>query len=233
MKRNVGWLLAAVLIAAFCALGNWQWQRGVAKQLAVDAQAKVLADRRAEPLASQSLREETTLAWAAGRGRFPDDAPALLLDNQRRGQLVGVREFRVFVPDGGRALLVDLGWQPLPGDRTLPPVQALPGARLLHGLLAPPPSAGLALGPDHVDAGDGRWLLTRVEMPALARALDVELAPRVLRLDPADPIGHARDLEPLPNTLPPERHRGYAIQWFALAFATLVAALLLSRRRRQ
>jgi cytochrome oxidase assembly protein ShyY1 len=42
--------------------------------------------------------------------------------------------------------------------------------------------------------------------------------------------GYARDLELLPNTLPPERHRGYALQWFGLAFATLVAALFVTLR---
>jgi cytochrome oxidase assembly protein ShyY1 len=43
-------------------------------------------------------------------------------------------------------------------------------------------------------------------------------------------LGYARDLELLPNTLPPERHRGYALQWFGLAFATLVAALFVTFR---
>jgi surfeit locus 1 family protein len=46
------------------------------------------------------------------------------------------------------------------------------------------------------------------------------------------PIGFARDLEVLPNTLPPERHRGYALQWFGLALATLLTALFLAFRPR-
>ena len=54
------------------------------------------------------------------------------------------------------------------------------------------------------------WLLTRVDIAALAAGLRLPLAPRVLRLDPALPLGYARDLDVLPNTLPPERHRGYA-----------------------
>ena len=232
MKRTIApWLLAGVLVAAFCALGTWQWRRGAAKEATLAAQAAVLAERRAGSLATLSHEEGSALAWAAGRGRFID-APVLLLDNQRRGPTVGVREFRVFRPEGGRALLVDLGWLALPGDRTLPAAAPLRGEHDLRGLLAPPPSAGLALGPDHTDAGADRWLLTRVEIDTLARALRVDLAPRVLRLDPAIPLGHARDLDPLPNTLPPERHRGYAVQWFGLAFATVVATVLLSLRRR-
>jgi cytochrome oxidase assembly protein ShyY1 len=231
-RRPALWALALALAAGFAGLGRWQWQRGLQKQAWVDAQAAALAERSAKPLAVLSRADDATLAWAEGRGRFAE-APALLLDNQRRGDAVGVREYRVFVPDGGRALLVDLGWQPLPPDRTLPSAPPLPGDHTLRGLLAPPPSAGFALGPDHTDAGDRRWLLTRIDRAALAAALRIELAPRVLRLDPALPLGHARDLEPLANTLPPERHRGYAVQWFALSAATLVVALVLSFRRRR
>ena len=63
--------------------------------------------------------------------------------------------------------------------------------------------------------------------------MSVPLAPRVLRLDPALPLGYARDLDLLPNTLPPEQHRGYAVQWFALALAVLVTALILTFRKRR
>ena len=54
---------------------------------------------------------------------------------------------------------------------------------------------------------------------------------RVLRLDPTLPLGYARDLDVLPNTLPPEKHLGYAVQWFALALAVLATALLLTFRK--
>ena len=53
----------------------------------------------------------------------------------------------------------------------------------------------------------------------------------MLKLDPASPLGYTRDLDILPNTLPPERHLGYAVQWFGLALAVLVTALVLSLRR--
>ena len=50
----------------------------------------------------------------------------------------------------------------------------------------------------------------------------------------ADAAGwQARDLDVLPNTLPPERHLGYAVQWFALALAVLATALILTTRRQR
>jgi cytochrome oxidase assembly protein ShyY1 len=42
-----------------------------------------------------------------------------------------------------------------------------------------------------------------------------------------------RDLDILPNTLTPERHLGYAVQWFGLALAVLVAAIILTLRNRK
>jgi cytochrome oxidase assembly protein ShyY1 len=231
MKRLLLYVLAAALVAGFCRLGNWQWQRGLDKQRMLDAQAQVLARRRAEPLALLADASGLELAWTEGRGRFRA-APVLLLDNQRRGDAVGVHVLRVFEPTGGRAVLVDLGWLPLPPDRTLPTPAPIAGDQVIRGLFGPPPSSGLRLGPDHTVARDDAWLLTRVEVPALAAALRTPLAPRVLRLDPDLPLGYARDLVPLANTLPPERHRGYAVQWYALAFATVVTTLYLTLRRR-
>ena len=168
--------------------------------------------------------------WSAGRGRFAD-GPILLLDNQRRGDAVGVHVLAPFLPESGGMVLVDMGWLPLPGNRALPSPKIPAGNQELRGLLSPPPSTGLALGPDHVVVDPQRWLLTRVDHEALSRGLGPSLAPRILRLDPALPLGFARDLDVLPNTLTPERHRGYAVQWFGLALATLLTALFLGFRR--
>lgn len=220
----------ALMVAVFSALGSWQLRRAVQKEGMLENVAAALSRGTTHPLA-EAGRLPGGYDWAAGEGRFLP-APALLLDNQRRGQAVGVRVFAPFQPTQGPAMLVDLGWLPLPGDRRLPDVAAPAGEQSLRGLLAPAPTAGLALGPPYVVHDAHRWLMTRVDLPALSAGLKLPLAPRVLRLDPALPLGYARDLDVLPNTLPPERHRGYALQWFGLAAASLVISLLLGFRHR-
>ncbi len=103
----------------------------------------------------------------------------------------------------------------------------------MRGLLAPPPAAGLVKAVSVIQANGDR-LVTGLDMPALARELELPgLAPRVFRPDPALPLGYARDLDILPNTLPPERHLGYAVQWFGLALAVFITALVVSRRGRR
>jgi surfeit locus 1 family protein len=232
---RIAWALSALAgIALFSSLGAWQWSRAGQKQTRLAQQADVLSRRESQSLAiAADAARASALDWATGRGRF--DARVLFLDNQQRDGRAGVRVYGVLQADGAPSpLLVDLGWLPWGERRDLPPVN-LPASPIdVAGVLAPPPSTGVALGEGVQSQGNARWLLTRLEPDALATriGLSVALAPRVLKLDPALPIGFERDFDLLPNTLPPERHRGYAVQWFALAATVAIVYLILSLRRR-
>lgn len=227
----LGWTLAVLAMAGFIRLGVWQGQRAVEKERMLADVATVLHARNAVPLAlAGNAGLIARYDWSQGRGRFLA-TPPLLLDNQQRDGRVGVRVYAAFQPDAGMPLLVDLGWQPFGNDRALPTLEIPPGPMTLRGLLAAPPSPGLPVGPAMARQGSG-WLVVRLEPRAAAQALGLpRLAPRVLRLDPALPIGYPRDLALLANTLPPERHRGYALQWFGLAATALAIALVLTFRR--
>lgn len=235
------WLFAIAAFALFARLGAWQLDRRHQKQVMLDEVAAVLADRAAQPLAARVMDAPPSddgkvagqYAWVEGQGTFLD-RPAVLLDNQQRDGRVGVRAYRAFLPEGASTpVLVDLGWRALPGDRVMPATPRPDGPVRLTGLLLPPPSPGLVasvLAPQ----ADGTLLATGLRLPDVAAALRLPaLAPRVLRPDPALPIGYARDLDILPNTLPPEKHLGYAVQWFGLAGAVLVTTLLLAWRARR
>ena len=226
-----GWIAAIVAMAAFASLGSWQLARMHEKQAMLDSARRVLADRL--PLSLSAAGEAPRAGgydWAVGAGVFAD-APAVLLDNQSRGQRPGVRAYRLFLPQDAAPLLVELGWLPLAGDRRMPQVAEIAGTQRIAGLLVPPPSPGLA-APVAAAQPDGTILTTAIAAPGLPPLLGLRaVPPRVLRLDPALPFGYARDLDILPNTLPPERHLGYAVQWFALAAAVLATALLLTFRR--
>ncbi len=235
--RNIafGWLLALLVAALFVRLGFWQLERMHQKQAMLDAVHAVLHDRRPLPLAvAADPARGSGYDWSAGPGRFAA-LPAILLDNQGRGDTAGVRAYRVFQPASGTPLLVELGWLPLPGDRRLPAVPLPAATRHVAGLLLPPPSAGIVDAPA-VAQPDGTLLAIALDLPMLRDTLRLPaLAPRVLKLDPAQGLGagpaYARDLDILPNTLPPQRHLGYAVQWFGLALAVLATALVLTFRK--
>ena len=231
MKRRVLLtVLGLCLVLGFSALGRWQLGREQIKREQLAAAASALS-APALPL-ENALAQGQGIARVEGRVEFLD-TPRLLLDNQRRGPRVGMRLYCAVLPASGPPLLVDMGWLPVGADRALPVAACPRGEHRLGGLLVPPPSVGLRLGPGLV-AQDADWLATRIEPADVSAAwsLQVALAPRVLRLDPALPLGHERDLELHANTLPPEKHRGYALQWFGLAAATFVILLLLNLRRR-
>lgn len=234
MTALFGWMVAIALVAVGCALGSWQLRRMHQKESMLAEVASVIANRTARPLgvAADATRSRG-YDWAVGEGRFLTQA-AWLLDNQQREGRPGVRVFRLFQPEGAMPLLVEMGWLPVGAGREMPVVGAAPEGRMvIRGLLLPPPSRGLMSGAESATA-DGQHLVIGLDAARIAaRAGLPAIAPRVLRLDPALPIGHARDLDVLPNTLPPERHLGYAVQWFALAAAVLVIALLLTLRHRR
>ncbi|TDB29477.1 SURF1 family protein [Stenotrophomonas sp. ATCM1_4] len=225
-----GWSLALLVATVFCGLGVWQLQRMHEKQALLD---QVPPGREKAMAVQQAMQAPRELHWVRDRLQFLPGS--ILLDNQLRHGRAGVKVYQPARADGGQVVLVDLGWLPLPADRRMPVITPQPGVQTLEGLWAPPPSAGLALGPALAAADQPRtWLATRIELPAISRALgvaDAPMAPQVLRLDPALPLGYERDLELLPNTLPPSRHLGYAVQWFAMALAVLVIAVVLQWRR--
>jgi surfeit locus 1 family protein len=226
-----GWMLALLVVALFTWLGYWQLDRMHEKRAMLDAAHAVVQQRHALPLSTAAdVPRSRDYDWSAGSGRFAA-LPPVLLDNQSRDDRAGVRAYRVFLPVDAAPLLVELGWLPVPGDRRMPPVPRPDGAMRIAGLLAPPPSAGIATTTVQPQA-NGTLLTIALDLPLLRRTLAMPtLAPRVLKLDPAIPLGYARDLDVLPNTLPPERHLGYAVQWFGLALAVLVTALVLTFRK--
>jgi len=230
--RLIGWVAAVLVIVAFSQLGRWQLQRMHEKQALLDqqlparAQSLTLADAQAAP---------PQLRWVEDEGRFLPGT--VLLDNQIRAGRAGIKVYQPFRSAAGAHVLVDLGWLPMPADRQLPPITPREGAARIAGLLAPPPATGIALGPALTPAAQPDvWLANRIPPDEVAAALKLparSLRIPVLRLDPALPGGHARDLDLLPNTLPPSRHLGYAVQWFGLALTVLIVALVLEWRSRR
>ena len=231
MKAKLLLLLLAVLVElALLRLGFWQSARARDKQEQL-AQAAEVLDRKQGIALSGIDMASRRIEWAEGVLHF-QSGPLVLLDNQRRGEAVGVSVYQAAVLADGSTLLVDLGWLPVAGDRQLPKPRPLAGKIPVQGLLMPPPSMGLAMGPAIGEQPEGNLLLTRLDIQALSARWDTRLAERVLRLDPQLPIGFSRDLAIQVNTLSPEKHRGYALQWFGMAAAFAVLCFGFWRRKK-
>lgn len=234
MLKRLPWLLATLLACtAFVAAGLWQHGRGVEKEAFLVAFEAAL-DAAPQPIDTALETAPELPRPVHGPLRAVAGAPWLLLDNSRRGAEVGLRAFAVYQSDADRALLVDFGWLPQPADRSLPGLPAPPIQLDGRGLLVALPGQGLRLGANPwPDDAAGEVLLTYLDLDEIAAAIGRPLHAGLLRLDPDLPVGFARDLDALPNTLSPEKHYGYAVQWFgfAAAVATIYGVLAFRNRR--
>lgn len=221
-----GWTLAVLAIAGFTRLGFWQYARMQEKQVLLDKVDRALRAER-----PMGLETDVMPDIARVDGTATGTPLTFLLDNQVRDGRPGVRMYCVVaVCCGAGNRLVDFGWLPMGGDRRMPDARCPTGEIHVRGLMTPIPSSGLRLGNGMQQIDANRWLLTRIDPDEIYAHTKTPFWPRVIRLDPTLPIGYERDLDVLPNTLPPARHLGYAVQWWALAVAVFVTALLLTFR---
>ncbi len=231
-SKHVGWAVAALLLAAFFA-NRGQWQLGRAREKE-SMLAAVAAAERAPPLDLAAVPGFVARpVRVVARGQY-DAAHELLFDNQSEAGRAGVRVLTPFrVSGSSRQLLVDRGWLPVdPSTRRPASIEAPPPGEVeLRGLFTDLPGVGVRMGDGSVGFSTQRPLLNYLDATALRRALGAGLVDGLLRLDADLPGGFLRNYQPVPAAMPPARHRGYALQWFALAATVVVVWLLLAFRR--
>ncbi|MGH8354113.1 MAG: SURF1 family protein [Pseudomonas sp.] len=209
-------LVVLALLPVLLGLGCWQLSRGEAKRVLL---ASYEARRSAAPIALVELERSADPAYrrVSLRGHF-DERHSLLLDNRTRAGQAGVELLQPFYDQAsGLWLLVNRGWLPWP-DRRIPPSFATPDAALsLKAWVYLPPGESFQLQADPPSSACPR-LVTRVEPGALWQQLGRGGWPHELRLEPG-PAAFQSDWPVV--AMGPEKHLGYAVQWFALAAALL------------
>ncbi len=195
-------------------LGAWQLHRADEKQSLYAAFDK--GGGQAVPWLG--ARSQPRYSHVEVSGHFVADRQ-ILLDNMSYADAVGYRVLTPFVSTDGQWLLVDRGWVPAGTHRAkLPDVSVPEENRTVLGRLDELPRPGIRLGVDE-EAGWPR----RMNYPTqqhIQRVLGQTVFAGILRLDASEPDGYVRDWHP--GGLPPMRHLGYAVQWFALALTLAV-----------
>ncbi|HLA31864.1 MAG TPA: SURF1 family protein [Pseudomonas sp.] len=207
-------LLVLLLLALLLALGAWQLQRADEKSaLLVRQEARRQAP--AQPIGELERSADPAFQRVVLRGYF-DAEHSLLLDNRSRAGRVGVELLQPFYDQpSGLWLLLNRGWLPWPDRRTPVAFSTPTGALQLQAWIYVAPGQSFQL---QADAPGKAWpqLLTRVDAGALWRQLGRAGWPYELRLLPG-PAAYQADWAVL--AMVPEKHLGYAVQWFALAVA--------------
>ena len=227
------WAVVATIaaLAAFVSLGWWQIGRGREKQAMIESFQRG-TQSSVELQGGITVDELPRYQHVRTEGHYQPERQILLDNMPSQAGKPGFRVLTPFKRDGSeRLLLVDRGWVPLGDSRAnLPPVFVSPEFRAVSGRLDELPAPGVRVGEAGV-AGDSHWprLLNFPRQQDVERVLGTTVESRIVLLDPAAPNGYERIWRPAMQ-FGPERHIGYALQWFALALVALVAFITLSLR---
>lgn len=227
------WLLTFALVVLFGNLGAWQLRRAEQKAALVAAQeqaAKTPAIEFAAWLRLGKPAGELYGKAVAVAGR-PLAQQQLLHDSQTLGGRAGYHVWTALNVDGVASLvLVNRGWVPAAADRsTLPAVSIAPEIVHWRGQWRPLPEPGLRTGANACDRSHWPRVVQYPRSAELECLFGRPVIPGILLLDPDQPQGFAREWNA--ELIPPERHLGYAFQWFALAATLLILFIVVNLRK--
>jgi surfeit locus 1 family protein len=216
-------LVFLMVFPALLGLGFWQMERADAKQQLVEQRAA------SELVAPLELRRNMALGVgdryrpAQVRGSYVAGQQWLLDNRVYLGQ-PGYHVFTAFRIAGEDApgLLINRGWVSVGASREFLPALPLPeGPVTLSGRLDSPASVGLIMGEVPLESVEDKVVLQSLDIGALAAARGMDLLRYALVIDEGQPGGLQHDWSPIP-AMGPEKHLGYAVQWFGLAVALLI-----------
>lgn len=224
-----GTALTVLVLAGLTNLGFWQLRRAEEKRELLAAYAA--GQGTSIPLAASNAGDLPRYQQVTASGRYESDRQ-LLLDNMP--SKAGAPGFRVMTPfrldEGSALVLVDRGWIPVGPDRSVLPGIDVDGThREIRAMLDELPRPGVRLGAADDAAGTWPRVVNFPQHDELVAMYGEPLLQPVMLLDPAEDAGYERAWEARFG-FEPERHVGYAVQWFSLSAALFVLYVVASLR---
>jgi surfeit locus 1 family protein len=221
-------ILAVLFIGLFIRLGCWQLERSHEKnEILINEQAMAT---KAPKAWSPTMKRPANYQRVTIQGQYI--GPDLLLDNQHHKHQLGYNVITPLQLENGELVLVDRGW--VAGDKLrkqLPKYKTPMNNQSIAGYVYYPPEKRVTLGQMIDKSTDKQVVIEWVDTKELSHFLQKTVYPFIIRLDEQVEHGFVRDW-PLVS-MPPQRHLGYAVQWFAMAFVLLVIWIALSVKKSQ
>ena len=215
---TLGFIICFILLLN---LGHWQLQRADEKQALILAKQR---HQQAAPLVFNQTQPDRLMDRfrpAVAIGHYIP-GQQWLLDNRLFQGRPGYHVFSLFQLEGAGRILVNRGWISVGASRQIIPDLPLPAGMLrLSGRLDTPASVGVMMGTLTWDDAAGIRVVPYLDIAAIAAAQGLQLPPLTLVTD-ADQAGVLQHDWTAIETLSPEKHWGYAAQWFALACALFI-----------
>lgn len=227
-------VLTVATVGAFVSLGLWQLDRADQKRALAD-QFEQGANEAIE-LRAGTLDQLRRYQQVIVRGRY-DASRQVLLDNMPSNNPRGPGRpgYRVWTPllleDGGM-VLIDRGWVMAGATREqLPNVSVPEDIRTVRARVDELPRPGFRMG---TAQPQGRWpeVLYYPTAEELSALYGAQAPRRILLLEADETAGYERIWQ-AESGFRPERHLGYAVQWFALAAAVVAVFVVVNVRARK
>ncbi len=219
-------IVVLLLLPALINLGFWQLDRAEEKKELLAFYAKQ-SELEAVPLISLISNSQTKYRNVTVTGKYDTDH-YWLLDNQPRAGKVG---YEIIMPfnfsdqaGGSKTILVNRGWVSANADRRiLPIVDTLDNVVSINGYLYPL-QVNAVIKHSHNDL-NVEWpkRVLQLDNDAVSKALNKDIETLMLRIE-EESAGAFTTQWPVINTQP-EKHHGYAVQWFSMGLALLLLYL--------
>jgi surfeit locus 1 family protein len=221
LKFKRGFILFCAALIVLCGfLGKWQLYRYHYKQALLQAYA---SNQHATPVPATGINQLTPalqFQQVAADGTY-ENADTVLLTNRPYHEQMG---FEVLTPlriAGEKKMLwIDRGWVAARDEQSPPVILPVTTSQQIKGAVKFLDEYQFILGNNLLANGPPRQL-QKMDIPALAKLTGQTYYPFIVRLDAKAENGFGRDW--VISSVQPERHLGYAVQWFAMAIALLIA----------
>lgn len=216
-------LLTILAVALFVRLGIWQLDRGHEKQ-------RLLNSSHAESVRPPVLwRADDALPkqYQALQVRGHFLSTTLLLDNQHYQHQFGYDVLSPLVLADGSIVLVDRGWiMRDPQAHQLPDIEIPAGNLQVFGSAYYPSSKHWILGQALEEKNASFAIVELLDVPLISQFLHKSVYPFIIRQNKAEAHGYMREWAIV--SMPPTRHYGYAVQWFAIALVIFIIFIALN-----
>ncbi|MCH9699435.1 MAG: SURF1 family protein [Gammaproteobacteria bacterium] len=216
-----------VLVSLLITLGFWQLQRAEQKQNILDQQQHQLALPAIEFNPDYQNLEDIHYRKVVMHGRY-DCQHQILLDNKHYQHKPGFHVITALSGSKGKtSILINRGWIPMQSNRQPESLyQQCPKQVVrVEGTATAFPALGFHFE-SPADSEYNQWPKIELELDAvkLSYALGYPVTDYLVLSDPDNKHGFIRNWQIKP-TISPQKHKAYAVQWFAMAIVLVMISL--------
>ncbi|WP_317983491.1 SURF1 family protein [Salinimonas profundi] len=222
VTRWIAIVVTLLAIALMFRLGFWQLDRMHQKEARL---ASIAQKQTNGPISlfdlPASLSDSRDLPVTFNAQRFGNTI--FYLDNQIVEGRVGYHVLAPVRTESGNVLL-NFGWVPAGAYRDVLPHVELPVGQIKYSGILSVPGDNPVVRETALAFTGREVVLQKIDIDVLNAHTDLQLQPYIIQLEAPVDDKFVRNWQPV--VMPPKKHLAYAVQWFGLALAASIIALI-------